>query len=65
VSLNGSFYSDFYNTRGDRSSPFPAAPVTTTDACTAGRSVVANAGVRPLDSVDQDLVRQVDLSACP
>jgi hypothetical protein len=70
VSLNtgtspeGGSWSDFYDGRGNRSTPFPAAFVTTTDACTAGRAVVAAAGARPLDTVDQNLVRQVDLSSC-
>ena len=70
VSLNtgtspeGGSWSDFYDGRGNRSTPFPAAFVTNTDACTAGRAVVAAAGARPLDTVDQNLVRQVDLSSC-
>jgi hypothetical protein len=71
VSLNtgsspeGGSWSDFYDRRGNRSTPFSAAFVTTTDACTAARAVVAVAGVRPLDTVDQNLVRQVNLSSCP
>jgi len=70
VSLNtggspdGGSWSEFYDSRGNRSTPFPAAFVTTTDACTAAQAVVAGAGVRPLDTVDQNLVRQVDLSSC-
>jgi len=70
VSLNagpspeGGSWSQYYDNRGTRSSPFPAAPVTTTDACTAARAVVANAGLRPLDAVDQSLIGRVDLSAC-
>jgi hypothetical protein len=71
VSLNtgtspeGGSWTAFYNSRGNRSSPFPAASVTTTDACTAAKTIVAGAGYRPLDSVDQGLIAQLDLSSCP
>jgi hypothetical protein len=65
VSLNGRSYSDLYNSRGERSAPFTAAPVKTTDACTAARAVVAGSGARPLDGVDRNLIAQVDLSGCP
>jgi hypothetical protein len=71
VSLNtgtspeGGSWSDFYDNRGNRSSPFAAAPVTTTDACTAARAIVAGAGLRPLDAVDQNLIARVNLSTCP
>ena len=64
TSPDGGSWSEFYDSRGNRSTPFPAASVTTTDACTAARAVVASAGLRPLDSVDNNLVRQVDLSRC-
>jgi len=52
------------NTAGNEKSPFPAVPVDTQDACTAARAVLAGAGVRPLDSIDQKYLSSISL-ACP
>ncbi len=45
--------------------PWPAAPVTTQDACTAAAMVLAQAGPRPLDAIDQALIKAVSLANCP
>ncbi len=45
--------------------PFPAPFVTTEDACLAGRQVRAEAGVRPLDPVDEAHLGGIDLPWCP
>jgi hypothetical protein len=50
------------NAKGTEGAPFPAAPVTTTDACTAARQVLAHAGARPLDALDRNAVCRI---ACP
>jgi hypothetical protein len=52
------------NGEGTEAAPFPAPPVTTTDACTAAREVLADAGVRPLDALDQSSVSRVPLTRC-
>jgi hypothetical protein len=44
---------------GTEKAPFPAAPVSTTDARAAARDVLAGAGARPLDAADQELLRSV------
>jgi hypothetical protein len=48
--------------------PYPAAPVTTTDACTAATQVRLSAGARGsnfgLDSLDQSFVSQIILGSC-
>jgi len=49
---------------GNETAPFPAPPVTTTDVCTAAREVLAGAGVRPLDPVDEAFVSTVALPEC-
>jgi hypothetical protein len=54
-SLNGADV----NALSNRSAPFPAAPVTITDACTAAQQIVAQAGVRPLDAIDQECLSQI------
>jgi hypothetical protein len=64
VSGNGSNYTDYLNHLGTESGPFPAVAVTTTDACTAAQQVLANAGVRPFDSIDQSYVGKVTLTQC-
>jgi hypothetical protein len=43
---------------------FPAAAVTTTDACTAAAQVLIGAGPRPLDALDASLVSLVTLPGC-
>jgi pectate lyase len=55
VNLNGA---------GNEARPFPSAPVTTQDACTAARLVLAGAGVRPLDSVDQLFLSRIAVPSC-
>lgn len=64
VSGHGSGISAYLNGLGTESSPFPGAAVATTDACTAAQQVVAKAGVRPLDGVDQHYLSLVKLVGC-
>ena len=52
------------NKVGNEKSPFPAPPVDTQDACTAASSVLAGAGARPLDAIDQKYLSAISL-ACP
>ncbi len=52
------------NKVGNEKSPFPAPPVDTQDACTAARAVLAGAGVRPLDVIDQKFLSAISLP-CP
>lgn len=44
---------------------WPAAAVTTQDACTAAALVLAQAGPRPLDVTDQSIINEVSLVNCP
>jgi hypothetical protein len=44
--------------------PFPAVPVDTQDACAAARAVLAGAGARPLDSIDQKYLSAISLPVC-
>ena len=44
--------------------PFPAPFVDTVDGCTAAYWVLAEAGARPLDVVDQQYVSAINLPAC-
>jgi hypothetical protein len=53
------------NGQGTEGTPFAAPALTTTDACTAAREVLAGAGVRPLDALDAGLVAAVTLPGCP
>jgi Carbohydrate binding module (family 6) len=64
VSGHGTEISNYLNALGTEASPFPGAAVATTDACTAARQVVARAGVRPPDSVDQHYLSMVTLVGC-
>ena len=50
---------------GNVSTPFAAAAVATDPTCTAALKVVQQAGMRPLDAIDEDLVADVSLAACP
>jgi hypothetical protein len=61
VSGAGAAFTDYLNGVGSESGPFAAAPVTTADACTAARSVLASAGARPLDAVDRQYVADVTI----
>ena len=64
VSGHGPEITAYLNSLGTESSPFPAPPVETTDACSAAQQVLANAGTRPLDAVDQRYLAQVSLVGC-
>ena len=52
------------NRGGNETSPFPAALVDTQDACTAANLVLADAGVRPLDSIDQQYLSKITIPPC-
>jgi hypothetical protein len=52
------------NSLGTETEPFPAAPVTTTDACEAAYEVRDGAGVRPLDALDAQLIAGITLPVC-
>ena len=52
------------NSLGNEAGPFDAPPVDTQDACTAAQQVIAGAGVRPLDSIDQQYVSRISLVGC-
>ncbi|HXH10130.1 MAG TPA: carbohydrate-binding protein [Alphaproteobacteria bacterium] len=56
--------SAYLNSLGTESGPFPAAAVTTTEACTAAHQVLTTAGVRPLDAVDQRYLAEIELVGC-
>lgn len=66
---NGNFSADPFdfaiNGAGTEESAFAAAPVTTEDACLAAHAVVAGAGGRPLDALDEQHVSSVALPSCP
>jgi hypothetical protein len=49
---------------GGASSPFAASPVATEDTCLAAYRVVAEAGVRPLDALDQQHTGSIGLLSC-
>lgn len=51
--------------RGNKSSPFPSAPVTTTSVCDAAAAVLESSGVQPRDDIDQGYVDTVELPLCP
>jgi Viral BACON domain len=53
------------NRLGTESTAFAATPVETQDACTAAKLVLASAGVRPLDTMDQQLLSSIAMPACP
>jgi pectate lyase len=52
------------NRVGTQTAPFPAAPVETADATTAACRVLAGAGPRPLDAVDQQTLAPIVLAGC-
>jgi len=66
VYANGNISADGINldARGNQSAPFPAAQVDTQDALAAACVVVAEAGVRPLDAVDQQHLSEISLPPC-
>ena len=51
--------------QGTELQPFAAAAVDTTDACTAAQQIVAQAGVRPLDAIDQQYLSAITLPSGP
>jgi hypothetical protein len=53
------------DSRGNRPQAFLAAPVDTTDACTAALQVRNTAGVRPLDATDQQYLAPIMLPTAP
>ena len=53
------------NEFGTEKDPFPAPPATVDDTCLAAHQVVAGAGLRPLDPLDQQSVSGVNLPSCP
>ena len=53
------------NSVGNVSAPFTAPAVDAEDACTAASRVVAEAGVRPLDTIDRQQVDGISLGSCP
>jgi pectate lyase len=64
VSGHGPAISDYLNSLGTETKAFPAAAVSTTDACTAAQQVRAKAGMHPLDSVDSTYIGLVALTSC-
>ncbi len=64
VSGAGPEVTTYLNSLGTESGPFPAAAVTTTEACTAAHQVLTTAGVRPLDAVDQRYLAEIELVGC-
>ena len=52
-------FTDYINSQGTESTPFPAPAVDTTDSHTGCGQVLARAGVRPLDWTDQDQLSRV------
>ena len=51
--------------QGNVDTPFNAPAVTTDPTCTAANKVLAQAGTRPLDAIDQALISAVSLARCP
>ena len=52
------------NRIGNAVNPFPSAPVDTQGACAAAQLVVAQAGVRPVDSVDTQYLAGISIPFC-
>lgn len=61
---DGATYTSLYNSQGNVGAPFAAPAVDTTDACTAANQVLAGAGVRPLDAIDQSNLSLINLASC-
>lgn len=49
---------------GTEAAAFPAPPVDTQEACAAAAAVVAGAGLRPLDDIDQKYLARITLPPC-
>jgi Pectate lyase len=52
------------NEQGNEAHPFAAPPVDTQEACSAAALVLAQAGARPLDALDQRLLTAVTAPTC-
>jgi len=50
---------------GTETTPFPAPKVNSTDACSAAHEVLARAGARPLDLLDERYLSVISLPSCP
>lgn len=68
VYLRGNFSADNLsrdiNALGNEGNPFPASHGPTQDACAAAQDALANAGVRPLDSIDRRALSVIRLASC-
>ena len=53
-----------FNALGNAVTPFAAPVVATYEACVAAQAVVAGAGVRPLDAIDEQEVTMIALPPC-
>jgi hypothetical protein len=66
--LRGNFSADNLsrdiNALGNEGNPFPASYSPTQDACAAAQDALANAGVRPLDSIDRRALSVIRLASC-
>jgi pectate lyase len=52
------------DSQGNTGQPFPFSPVDITDPCHAAQDIVAQAGVRPLDAIDQSYLSAITLPTC-
>lgn len=66
--VNGNFSADNLrfdiNAEGNELNAFPAPLVDTQGACTAANLVLADAGVRPLDLIDQQYLSTITIPSC-
>lgn len=64
--VNGNHSADGINLDaiGTETTPFPAPSVDSTDACTAAHQVLADAGVKPRDVVDEQYLLAISLPSC-
>lgn len=66
VYAQGNFSPNIVNidSQGNRGQPFPFSPVVITAPCHAAQDIVAQAGVRPLDAIDQSYLSAITLPTC-
>jgi hypothetical protein len=62
VSADG--WTAYINTKGTETVPFAAPLVDTTEACSAAKQVLADAGVAPRDQLDQEYLSEISLPSC-
>ena len=64
--VSGSFSANGINldARGTEANPFPAPPVTTKEAKEAACDVLSQAGVRPLDALDNHYINSISIPSC-